>query len=128
MEDHRRLNDARRLELVNLLLPNSLWVTELGWASRGRRSLGLVTDRSGQAHRLARSFARLLRQRDRLNLRGAFWFAWRDTEHGVPVCSWCPHAGLISRTSPTPWPARRSIESMSPVASQFGGNPMKRSM
>jgi hypothetical protein len=74
-----------------------LWVTELGWASRGRRSLGLVTDRSGQARRLARSFARLLRQRDRLNLRGAFWFAWRDTEHGVPVCSWCPHAGLVSR-------------------------------
>ena len=74
-----------------------LWVTELGWASRGRRSLGLVTDRSGQARRLARSFARLLRLRDPLNLRGAFWFAWRDTEHGVPVCSWCPHAGLISR-------------------------------
>jgi hypothetical protein len=74
-----------------------LWVTEIGWASRGRRSLGLVTDRDGQARRLARSFARLLREGDRLNLRGAFWFAWRDTDHGVPVCSWCPHAGLLSR-------------------------------
>jgi hypothetical protein len=74
-----------------------LWVTEIGWASRGRRSDGLVTDRAGQARRLARSFARLVRKRGRLNLRGAFWFAWRDTEHGVPVCSWCPHAGLMSR-------------------------------
>jgi hypothetical protein len=73
------------------------WVTEIGWASRGRRSDGLVTDRAGQARHLARSFARLVRKRDRLNLRGAFWFAWRDTEHGVPVCSWCPHAGLLSR-------------------------------
>ena len=28
-EDHRRLDGARRLELVNLLLPTRLWVTEL---------------------------------------------------------------------------------------------------
>jgi len=28
-EDHRRLDSARRLELVNLLLPTRLWVTEL---------------------------------------------------------------------------------------------------
>jgi polysaccharide biosynthesis protein PslG len=74
-----------------------LWVTELGWASRGRHSLGLVTDRAGQARRLKRSFGRLLRESNRLNLRGAFWYAWRDTEHGAAVCSWCPHAGLISR-------------------------------
>ncbi|MFL5869445.1 MAG: hypothetical protein ACJ75R_00050 [Solirubrobacterales bacterium] len=74
-----------------------LWVTELGWASRGRRSLGLVTDRAGQARRLKRSFSRLVHDRDRLNLRGVFWYAWRDTEHGAAVCSWCPHSGLISR-------------------------------
>src|ERR1051326_3661279 len=38
----------------------------------------------------------------------------------------CP-AGLISFTRPTPWPARRSIDSKSPVASTFGGKPMNRS-
>src|SRR5262249_52855388 len=36
-------------------------------------------------------------------------------------------AGLSSRTRPTLLPSGRSIESISPVASEFGGKPMKRS-
>src|SRR5262245_33434319 len=36
-------------------------------------------------------------------------------------------AGLIWPTRPTPWPANKSIDSISPLASQFGGSPMNRS-
>jgi Cellulase (glycosyl hydrolase family 5) len=74
-----------------------LWVTELGWASSGKRSEALVTDPEMQARLLERAFSRLVRNRARYHLRGAYWYAWRDTERGEAVCAWCAYSGLISR-------------------------------
>jgi polysaccharide biosynthesis protein PslG len=74
-----------------------LWVTELGWASAGRPNNGLVKDPARQARLLERSFGRLLRRRAAYHLRGAYWYAWRDTERGGAVCSWCAYSGLVSR-------------------------------
>jgi polysaccharide biosynthesis protein PslG len=74
-----------------------LWVTELGWASSGRPNEGLVKGAAGQARMLTRAFGRLLGRADRYHLRGAFWYAWRDTDRGRAVCRWCAYSGLVSR-------------------------------
>ncbi|MQA74383.1 MAG: hypothetical protein GEU88_08615 [Solirubrobacterales bacterium] len=74
-----------------------LWVTEVGWASAGRRNEGLVKGRSGQARMLRRTFTRLIDRAERWNLRGAYWYAWRDTVRGGAVCAWCARAGLLTR-------------------------------
>jgi hypothetical protein len=74
-----------------------LWVTELGWASDGRRGEGLVKNPDQQARLLERAFKRLVRRRARYHLRGAYWYSWRDTPRGEAVCVWCAYSGLLSR-------------------------------
>jgi hypothetical protein len=74
-----------------------LWVTELGWASDGKRGEGLVKSPEQQARLLERAFKRLVLRRTRYHLRGAFWYSWRDTARGEAVCVWCAYSGLISR-------------------------------
>ncbi len=86
----------------------ALWVSELGWAASGRRGEALVKGRAGQARMLRRVFGRLVSKRQRLQLRGAYWYAWRDTERGTAVCSWCAHSGLLSRAG-IPRPAYHAM-------------------
>jgi Beta-galactosidase len=74
-----------------------LWVTELGWASAGKRRWGLVKSPSGQARLLSLSLERLAHNAERWDVRAAYWFAWRDTDRGTGVCGWCPWSGLIDR-------------------------------
>jgi hypothetical protein len=74
-----------------------LWVTELGWASAGKRRWGLVKSPDGQARMLRRAIKGLKRNAARWDVRAAYWFTWRDTEAGAAVCGWCPWAGLIDR-------------------------------
>jgi hypothetical protein len=85
-----------------------LWVTEVGWASGGRKSEALVKDRRRQARLLRRMFSRFATRHDDWNLAAAFWYAWRDTERGMAVCAWCARSGLISRAG-SPKPAYRTM-------------------
>jgi hypothetical protein len=73
-----------------------IWVTEFGWASGGPGAEGLVKDRREQARLLHRAFAEFRRRRELWNLRGAYWYAWRDTPRAEAICRWCPRAGLRS--------------------------------
>ena len=73
-----------------------LWITEIGWASSGRQSEQLVKDRKLQARLLKRVFSRFLARADAWRLRGAFWYAMRDTRPREEVCLWCAGAGLLS--------------------------------
>jgi hypothetical protein len=74
-----------------------LWVTELGWASAGKRRWGLVKSPDGQARMLRRALKGLERNAARWDVRAAYWFTWRDSDAGAAVCGWCPWAGLIDR-------------------------------
>lgn len=75
-----------------------LWITELGWASAGDRTeWGLIKSPRGQATVLRRSFSRLIDRAAAWNLRGAYWYAWRDTDRRQAVCGWCAAAGLRDR-------------------------------
>jgi polysaccharide biosynthesis protein PslG len=72
------------------------WITEFGWstASSGG-SAGRVVAPEEQARLLGSAYRALVEQRRRWNLRGAFWYAWRDISPAVADCQWCVGAGLI---------------------------------
>jgi hypothetical protein len=54
-----------------------LWVTELGWATSGPVSPYNVGE-AGQAELVRRVWAALVRERERLRLRGMMYFNWQD--------------------------------------------------
>lgn len=85
-----------------------LWITEIGWASAGRRDQNLVKTPGEQARMLRKAFTRFLRRADRWRLRGAYWYAWRDTSRRSDVCAWCPGAGLLDKHG-SPKPAYREL-------------------
>lgn len=74
-----------------------VWVTEIGWASGGPKAWALVKTPGLQAKLLRRSFRRLIKRTDEWDLRGIYWYAWRDTPRGQAVCPWCGRAGLRDR-------------------------------
>lgn len=86
-----------------------LWITELGWASAGRRRWGLVKTPAKQAHLLTRVFSRLFAGAEGWDLRAVYWYSWRDTERGSAVCGWCPWSGLIDRAGREK-PAYRALQ------------------
>ena len=88
-----------------------LWITELGWASRGAGHWVLIKSLKGQARMLRRVFGRLIRRAQDWDLRGIYWYAWRDTEVGKAVCGWCGAAGLVDRNG-VPKPAFAELEQL----------------
>ena len=74
------------------------WITELGWASAGSRSLGLVKTPRGQARLLTKSFGALIAKRRAWRIRGITWYSWRDVAADASDCLWCPYSGLRTKT------------------------------
>jgi hypothetical protein len=71
-----------------------LWVTEIGWASGGPNDEPYVKGNTGQAKMLKQVLGKMKSRRERYNLRGVFWYSWRDKEGGEKICDWCGYAGL----------------------------------
>ena len=67
------------------------WITEVGWASRGRPP-GLVVGAAGQADYLRQTFELAAADRDRLGIAGVVWYSLNDT----PGPIWVGHCGLFS--------------------------------
>jgi hypothetical protein len=101
---HPYVADARAMEaqIVNLRrimrlhgdARTPLYVTELGWGSRGgptRWERGLY----GQAEQLSLAFEMLSANRLRWRVGGAWWFTWSD-EGGT--CLFCRSAGLLTES------------------------------
>jgi hypothetical protein len=76
-----------------------IWITEVGWASRGTPS-GLVVGPAGQADYLRQTFELAAADRDRLRIAGVVWFSLNDT----PGPLWVGHCGLFTLDG-TPKPA-----------------------
>jgi polysaccharide biosynthesis protein PslG len=74
-----------------------IWVTELGWASGGKRRWGLVKSPEGQARLLTKVIGRLADHADDWGVHAVYWYSWRDTDRGEAVCGWCPWSGLLDR-------------------------------
>jgi hypothetical protein len=88
-----------------------MWITEIGWASGGDEQWALVKTPNGQARLLRRVFRRFIHRADRWNLRGMYWFAWRDTAQGKSICGWCGAAGLRDPQG-GPKPAYEALRSL----------------
>jgi polysaccharide biosynthesis protein PslG len=68
-----------------------IWITEVGWASRGTPP-GLVVGPAGQADYLRQTFELALADRDRLGIAGVVWYSLNDT----PGPLWVGHCGLFT--------------------------------
>jgi hypothetical protein len=71
----------------------SLYVTELGWGSENNfDEVAFEQGMRGQMMQLNDSYAYLLENRRRLNLKGVYWFSWKDLDES---CSFCDSVGLF---------------------------------
>lgn len=82
---------------------DSIWVTEVGYASEGSPRNPFVKGSAGQAKTLTATFDLLEGNRERWNLGGVIWFARQDTIDPL-ACPFCPGSGLFALDG-TPKPA-----------------------
>ena len=104
--------NLRRIMDVHHDRRTPIYVTELGWGSRGgptRWERGLY----GQAEQLTKAFEMLSVNRLRWRVGGAWWFTWTD-EGGT--CLFCRSAGLLTE-------AREAKPSWYRFNEWTGGNP-----
>jgi hypothetical protein len=74
-----------------------IWITEIGWAGRGPSDNPYVKGLIGQARVLTRALSQFKRMSRAFNVRGVFWYSWRDKKGGDVICEWCGHAGLRTK-------------------------------
>jgi hypothetical protein len=71
----------------------SLYITEMGWGSQNNfRQVAFEQGIRGQVKQLRGSYEYLLENRGRLNLKGVFWFSWKDAPG---ACNFCDSVGLF---------------------------------
>jgi hypothetical protein len=68
------------------------WVTEIGWATDGPKKNPYVKGMDGQAKLLRKTLGKF--EAPKFNLKGVFWYSWRDLPGGELICDWCGYAGL----------------------------------
>ena len=71
-----------------------LWVTEIGWSSRGPKSHELVKGPKGQARMLTKAFRLLRDKRKSWRIAGVNWYSWRDVTQAQAPCIFCFGSGL----------------------------------
>jgi hypothetical protein len=71
----------------------ALYITEMGWGSQAnRRQVSFERGVAGQARELRRAYLYLIGEQARLNLRGVYWFSWKDLPGS---CDFCDSVGLF---------------------------------
>jgi GH35 family endo-1,4-beta-xylanase len=74
-----------------------LWVTELGWSDVGPKA-AFRAGKKGQAKRITQAVAALKKNTTALNLRGFFYFAWKDgAVYKGGKDFWGLHTGLLNK-------------------------------
>jgi polysaccharide biosynthesis protein PslG len=99
------LRTIRRIMNRNRDKRAPIWITELGWGDVGPAHRFIV-GAEGQAKRISSSFSEILRQRERMRLRGVVYFTWRDAAPYPPLYRdlWGLHTCLLD-ASANPKPA-----------------------
>lgn len=73
----------------------ALYITEMGWGSQNDPNVvAFEQGIAGQARELRKSYRYLIRNRQSLNLKGAYWFSWKDAPG---ACNFCDSVGLFHR-------------------------------
>lgn len=86
----------------------AFYITEMGWGSQNDfEKVAFEQGIRGQVRELKASYGYLLENQRRLNLKGVYWFSWKDV---AGACSFCDSVGLF-RAGPKfhPKPAWRAF-------------------
>jgi hypothetical protein len=92
----RQIEAARRVMIRSGDAAKPVWITEIGWSTKGPRGVKLVTSRSGQARKLEAAFRMLAQRRTRYGIEAVIWYSWRDFPDRL--CRWCGFSGLFTRS------------------------------
>ncbi len=99
----RMTEEMRQVALDNRDPGAGLYLTEMGWGSQHNPNLVSFEQGTGFQLREMRSAYRYLAgNRGRLNLRGTYWFTWKDTRGS---CNFCDSTGFFrdsARLKPKP--------------------------
>ena len=72
-----------------------LYITEMGWGSQNDPNVvAFEQGIQGQARELRKAYAYLIANRNRLNLKGTYWYSWKDNPE-YTACSFCDSVGLF---------------------------------
>jgi glycosyl hydrolase family 42 (putative beta-galactosidase) len=71
----------------------AFYITEMGWGSQNNfKIVAFEQGIRGQVDQLKASYSYLLENQRRLNLKGVYWFSWKDA---ADACSFCDSVGLF---------------------------------
>lgn len=88
--------EIREVVLENHDPSARLYLTELGWGSQNDPNVvSFERGIRGQAAELRKAYEYLVANRGRLNLKGTYWFSWKDA--GPGICNFCDSVGLFRR-------------------------------
>jgi len=91
------IEQTRRVIVRNHDPGAGLNVTEMGWGSQNDPNIvAFEQGIRGQVRELRGAYQYMLRNRRRLNLKGAYWFSWRDV---TGSCDFCDSVGFFHRGS-----------------------------
>lgn len=96
VEDLEELTDEVREVIVENHDPGAaLYITEMGWGSQDDPNrVAFEQGIRGQARELRAAYSFLIANRHRLNLRGTYWYSWKDNPQ-YRACHFCDSVGLF---------------------------------
>jgi hypothetical protein len=96
VEDLEELVEAmREVVIENGDRATGLYITEMGWGSQNDSNVvAFEQGIAGQARELAAAYRFLLANRLALNLKGTYWYSWKDNPE-YTACSFCDSVGLF---------------------------------
>jgi hypothetical protein len=74
-----------------------IWITEIGWGSRGPKGAPLVQKPAQQQRSLTKLMNGALALREQYGIERLFWYHWRDGPDSL--CKWCKTSGLVDKKS-----------------------------
>ena len=87
------VEDMRTVVLENHDAGAGLYITEMGWGSQDDPNVvAFEQGIAGQARELRGAYRYLLNNRSRLNLKGVYWFTWKDSRY---YCNFCDSVGFF---------------------------------
>ena len=87
------VEEIRQVILDNHDPAARLYVTELGWGSQNDPNIvSFERGVQGQVRELRQAYTYLIENRQRLNLKAAYWFSWKDLDD---VCNFCDSVGFF---------------------------------
>lgn len=94
--DLRQMTESLRDVMVENRDPGArLYMTEMGWGSQNNPNLVSFEQGVGfQLREMSRAYRYLIGNRGRLNLKGTYWFTWKDVSGS---CNFCDSTGFFRR-------------------------------